>query len=91
MRGSGLSTKPGSSADNHKKEVAGTALPLILEQTQWYFFKDNVGVENETANFFWETREEKKNREEFILATVLDLLFTKKVKAVIPPGANAVA
>lgn len=44
-----------------------------------------------TANFFLETTEEKKNGEEFILATILDLLFTKKVKAIIPPGANAVA
>lgn len=47
-------------------------------------------VENVTANFSLETTEEK-NREEFILATVPDLLFTMKVKAVIPPGANAVA
>lgn len=44
-----------------------------------------------TANFALETTEEKKNREEFILATILDLLFTKKVKAIIPPGANVVA
>lgn len=44
-----------------------------------------------TANFFLETTEEKKNREEFILATILDLLFTKKVKTIIPSGANAVA
>lgn len=48
-------------------------------------------VENVAANFSLETTEEKKNREEFILATILDLLFTKKVKAIIPPGANAVA
>lgn len=66
-------------------------LPLILEQTQWYFFKDNAEAENVTANFFLETTKEKKNREEFILATNLDLLLTKKVKAIIPPGANAVA
>lgn len=55
------------------------------------FFKDNVGVETVNANFFLETTEEQKNGEECILATILDLLFTKKVKAIIPPGANAVA
>lgn len=55
------------------------------------FFKDNVGVGTVAANFFLETTEEKKNGKEFILATILDLLLTKKVKAIIPPGANAVA
>lgn len=53
--------------------------------------EDNVEVENVAANFSLETTEGKKNREEFILATILDLLFTKKVKAIIPPGANAAA
>lgn len=67
-------------------------MPFILEtNTTVFFFKDNVQVENVTANFFLETTEEKKNREEFILATILDLLFTKKVKTIIPPGANAIA
>lgn len=65
--------------------------PLNSAENTMVFFKDNVGVETVNANFFLETTEEKKNGEEFILATILDLLFTKKVKAIIPPGANAVA
>lgn len=79
-----LHRRPQESRDPHCATLNSGANTIV-------FLEDNVEVENVAANFSLETTEGKKNREEFILATILDLLFTKKVKAIIPPGANATA